>query len=552
MSGEKQYADPHPHPNRNSHVAKAVMFVGTSSNVGKSILATALCRILAQDGYRVAPFKAQNMSLNSAVTPSGREIGRAQAVQAEAAGILANEHMNPVLLKPTAGRTQVIVQGRVWDTVSAKEYFLAGKNKLWPYVVESYQFLSSRWDVVVLEGAGSPVEMNLKSRDIANMRAAELANASVFLVTDIDRGGIFAAIVGTLQLLTPAERNLVKGIVVNKFRGDKELFVEGVRMLESYTGLPVVGVIPHLGDLGIDEEDSVGLDNPRYRLPQGAGGHLGGHVVEDRLAEGPAVEVSERAGQGGIRVAILQLPHLANFTDLDPLFLEPGVVPYFVTEPAQLAGADGIILPGTKSTMSDLEWLFTQGWQKEIQRLVANRKHVLGICGGYQMLGHAVQDPHHQESQWDERTGLDLFPTLTEILPEKRTVLSEGVLQGPFSGLEVKGYEIHMGETTFIGTDVPLPFAVLRGEEAAQSRADGAISKNGRVIGTYLHGILHNDAFRTAWLNEIRRDKGQSPQPVRVLAAQVRTQAYDRLATAVRSHLNMDLFYQLSGLNRKS
>ncbi|RIV29291.1 cobyric acid synthase [Alicyclobacillaceae bacterium I2511] len=503
-------------------VAKAVMFVGTSSSVGKSILATALCRILAQDGYRVAPFKAQNMSLNSAVTPSGREIGRAQAVQAEAAGILANEHMNPVLLKPTAGRTQVIVQGRVWDTLSAKEYFLAGKDRLWPYVVESYEFLSSRWDVVVLEGAGSPVEMNLKSRDIANMRAAELANAAVFLVTDIDRGGIFAAIVGTLQLLTPAERNLVKGIVVNKFRGDKELFVEGVRMLESYTGLPVVGVIPHLGDLGIDEEDSVGLDNPRYRLPQ---------------------------GQEEIRVAILQLPHLANFTDLDPLFLEPGVAPYFATEPAQLAGADGIILPGTKSTMADLEWLFAKGWQKEILRLVANRKHVLGICGGYQMLGHVVQDPHHQESQWDERAGLDLFPALTGILPEKRTVLSEGVLQGPFSGLKVKGYEIHMGETTLIGPDAPLPFAVLRKEVAAQSRSDGAISSDGRIIGTYLHGILHNDAFRTAWLNEIRREKGQSPQPVRVLTAQVRTQAYDRLATAVRSHLNMDLFYQLSGFN---
>ncbi|MCY0893218.1 MAG: cobyric acid synthase [Acidibacillus sp.] len=507
------------------HGAKGIMFLGTASNVGKSTLSTALCRILAQDGYRVAPFKAQNMSLNSAVTPSGREIGRAQAVQAEAAGILSNEHMNPVLLKPTgSSRSQVVVQGRVKETMSARSYFQSNKSELWQAVVESYTFLKERYDVIVMEGAGSPVEMNLKSRDIVNMRAAMMADADVFLVADIDRGGIFASVVGTLLLLTEEERARVKGIIVNKFRGDPKLFEDGVRLLEEYAKVPVLGVIPHIADLGIEEEDSLGLEEDRYH-------HVKAHTREDQVPD-----------EQRVHIGIIHLPHIANFTDFDPLFLEAEVSVTFCTKVEDLIGVDAIILPGTKNTMEDLRFLHESGLAKAITQHATNGVSVLGICGGLQMLGERVMDPHHHESEDSVIPGLHLFHYETTITDEKRTELVRGELQGVFAGIFVHGYEIHMGKT--VG-DKDQAFALAKSDRDITMIEDGAQSLDGRYIGTYLHGILHNDHFRVIWLNRLRAVHGWKPLEHTVLTSEVRAHAYDRLASIVREHLDMNVVYQL-------
>ena len=445
--------------------AKSIMFVGTASNVGKSILCTAFCRILAQDGYRTAPFKAQNMSLNSAVTPSGREIGRAQAVQAEAAGILPNEHMNPVLLKPTSmGRSQVIVQGKVKETVSARSYFQSNKDELWEAVMESFQFLKDRYEVIVMEGAGSPVEMNLKSRDIVNMRAAQMADADVFLIADIDRGGVFASVVGTLYLLTDEERARIKGIIINKFRGDRALFEEGVRLLEEYAKIPVLGVIPHLSDLGIEEEDSLGLESERYRSC-----------------------LSDNEGDQFLRIAVIQLPHLANFTDFDPLFLETGVRVTFCVKPDDLGQVDAIVLPGTKNTMEDLHWLHATGLAQAITAQAQMGIYVLGICGGFQMLGDEVRDPHHHESMQSMVEGLHLFDYKTLITDEKRTELVHGELQGAYQGIAVTGYEIHMGQTDGSRQQA---FALAQSQQTDVVTSDGAQSTDGRYLGTYLLMIM--------------------------------------------------------------
>ncbi|MDQ0188948.1 cobyric acid synthase [Alicyclobacillus cycloheptanicus] len=502
--------------------AKSILLAGTSSNVGKSVLATALCRIFYQDGFRVAPFKAQNMSLNSAATPCGREIGRAQAVQAEACGIEPNEHMNPVLLKPSGPSTsQVVLQGRVYGTQSAAAYMRDAKREIWQAVVESFRFLQERFEVIVMEGAGSPVEMNLKARDIANLRAAEMADAVVYLVADIDRGGVFASVVGTLQLLTPEERARVQGIIINKFRGDPDLFKDGVTLMEAYTGVPVLGVIPFLPDLGIDEEDSLALASERYRRP----------------APSP-----DRGDAGGdeLPIAMIQLPHLANFTDVDPLFLEPGVRPYFCKRPEELAGAHAIVLPGTKNTMRDLTWLRAQGWLAALESARRRGVFILAICGGYQMLGQAVHDEHHLESDVDVQAGLGWIPAVTHLAAEKRTVLVRGRLQGPYAGISVEGYEIHMGVTTFAGPHTP--FAVL--SEPSANQQDGVVLEAGKVIGTYLHGIFHNDAFRHAWLQGIREAAGLAEAPGAVSVRDVRTAAYDRLAAVVRKHLDMDTVYR--------
>ena len=510
-------------------MTQSLMVVGTSSNVGKSILATALCRILTQDGHRVAPFKAQNMSLNSAVTPSGREIGRAQAVQAEACGILPNEHMNPVLLKPTGNmQSQIVLQGRPIGTRSAKDYFYDEKKLLWKAVVESYQFLAQRHDIIVIEGAGSPVEMNLKQRDIANLRMAQMADADVLLIADIDRGGVFASIVGTLQLLDPDEKRLVKGILINKFRGDAGLFDEGRRWLEDYTGVPVLGVIPYIPNLAIDEEDSVGLSADRYHKAKISG--------------------------EGIRVGIVQLPHISNFTDFDPLFMEPDVGAYFCTQPDELEHVDVIVIPGTKSTLMDLRWLNDNGWTTSIQRAVQAGVYVLGICGGYQMLGTEIHDPEHLESEIGTSKGLGLFDTVTTICADKTTVLVGGEFSGEFTGIPVEGYEIHMGVTEFPGARNPLAMTrrvYTDGASAPPSDSavpEGHMSEDGRTIGTYLHGVLHNDVFRNAWLNRIRHDKGLPLQEKATNVRAHRTEEFDRLAQVVRTHLDMSKLYDVLSL----
>ncbi|CCQ97746.1 Cobyric acid synthase [[Clostridium] ultunense Esp] len=506
-------------------MSKNLMVVGTASNVGKSILVTALCRIFAQDGFRVAPFKAQNMSLNSAATPSGREIGRAQAAQAEAAGVLANEHMNPVLLKPMHGmRTQIILQGRLYEAVTARDYFHNQKQALWEAVVDSFRFLSERYEIIVMEGAGSPVEMNLKPYEIANMRAAEMADAAVILVADIERGGVFASVVGTLHLLEPYERARVRGIVINKFRGDPALFDDGVRWLEKFTGIPILGVLPYIENLGIDEEDSMGLESTRYKN----------------------LKMEKHRQQELVQIAIVQLPHMANFTDFDPLFLEEGVHVYFCEKPQEIKQAHAVILPGTKNTMVDLLWLKENGWVTPLLDARREGKLMVGICGGYQMLGQKILDPDHRESEISEMDGLGFFDTITKICAEKRTVLVEGTLLGKYEGLDVAGYEIHMGITEY-GSESQ-PFAHVKEWNEKKLRAEGNLSRDGLVIGTYLHGILHNDRFRNALLSEIRERHRLPPQASTGSMAQIRADSYDRLAEIVRQHLDVRKIYHMLGV----
>jgi adenosylcobyric acid synthase len=489
--------------------------------VGKSVLATALCRIFHQDGHRVAPFKVQNMSRNSAVTPDGLEISRAQATQAAAAGILPSVHMNPILLKPTDGHSsQVIVQGRVYAEQSAASYMQSDKGELWQAAQASFRHLAERFSVIVMEGAGSPVEMNLKARDLANMRAAEMAQAAVLLVADIERGGAFAAIIGTLELLEPAERARVVGLVINKFRGDPALFDDGVQFLEERTGIPVLGVLPYLPNLAIDEEDSLGLDAPRYRSDQ----------------------------RHGVRIAIVPLPHIANFTDVDPLFWEPEVNPFFARTPDDLREADGIILPGTKNTMEDLAWLHAMGWSDALQRASSRGVPVLGICGGYQMLGKVVRDPAEFESRRGEVPGLGWVPVETTLVSPKRTRWVEGRLVEPWSSVSIKGYEIHMGRT--ISTGGAKALASIHAVGDAQFRPDGIVIGEMAVVGTYLHGILDNQGFRDLWLNQVRRCTGVDLKQSVLSVDALREHAYDRLATAVRGHLRLDLLYDVMGLEK--
>ncbi|NMP24878.1 cobyric acid synthase [Sulfobacillus harzensis] len=500
-------------------MAKSVMVMGTSSHVGKSVLATAFCRIFRQDGFDVAPFKVQNMSRNSAVTPDGLEISRAQAVQAEAAGVKPNVHMNPILLKPTDGRSsQVVLQGQVYRHDSAAVYMHSHKEDLWRAAQQSYQYLAEHFQVIVMEGAGSPVEMNLKARDLANMRAAQMADASVVLVADIERGGVFASVIGTLALLEPEERVRVKGIIINKFRGDPELFDDGVRYLEERTGIPVLGVVPYFPDIGIDEEDSMGLDSPRYQ----SRGH-------------------------GLRIAIIPLPHLANFTDVDPLFWELQTAPFFCRQPQDVAAADAIVIPGSKNTMEDLAWLHREGWAEALQAARAQKRPILGICGGYQMLGLVVRDPEAFESHRGAVAGLGWIPTETTLLSPKRTTWVEGRLAPAWGGSPVKGYEIHMGHSRLLEPVGSL--AQVRAQRDMHDWSEGAVLGDLDVVGTYLHGILDNTGFRELWLNRARRQTGAPAVHTRISVSEMREQAYDRLATLVRGHLRLDELYEAMGLH---
>jgi len=524
---------------------RSLMILGTSSGVGKSVLCTGFCRIFAQDGYAVVPFKSQNMSLNSAVTPSGAEIGRAQAVQAEAAGVVPSEHMNPVLLKPTGDmRSQVIVQGKVYGNLAAREYFLSGKARLWEAVQESYRYLHAVSDVMVIEGAGSPVELNLKDRDIANLRVAQLADAAVILVADIDRGGVFASVLGTLLLMESHERERVCGILINRFRGDPTLFVDGAKLLEERAGIPVLGVIPYLSDLRIDEEDSASLSAERYRRSP-----------------------SPKDASSRVRIGVVKVPHMANFTDIDSLFLEEDVEVIWAETQSALADVDAVVLPGSKNTIDDLLWLQRVGLDQAVQLACKNGASILGVCGGFQMMGASVQDPNGVESSVGQAQGLGLHDGTTVMLGEKRTVLVSGQLRGPFRGLPVSGYEIHMGETR--GIAMSDAFCALQagaessdamnrqpepepsaGESSSPETADGAhqdgfVNADGRLVGTYLHGILDNDGFRLAWLNALRRRRGLPEAVSTVSAQELRGAQYDRLAAVMRDHVDIQAVYRL-------
>jgi adenosylcobyric acid synthase len=501
------------------------MVQGTASGVGKSVVTAALCRLLRRRGLRVAPFKAQNMSLNAAVTRDGGEIGRSTAAQAAAAGVEPTVDMNPILLKPEAeARSQVIVRGRVLGTLSARDYF-AGKTDFWPVVAEALDELRAGYDVVVAEGAGSPVEMNLRDRDIVNMRVARYADARVLLVGDIDRGGVFAQLVGTLDLLPPQERALVRGLIVNRFRGDPALFADGVRFLEERTGLPVLGVVPWFRDLGIAEEDGAVLDE-RRRVARRA---------PDRL-----------------RVVVLRLPRIANFDDFGPLERSPDLDIAYADDPTELEGADLVVLPGTKSTVADLAFLRERGFGAALIAARGRGTPILGICGGYQMLGRTIRDPQGVESEAGEVPGLGLLPHDTVFVPEKqvasvraRLVADSGVF-GAAAGAVVDAYEIHAGQSHPPGEQgAPVLRIVARRGQAADE-PDGAVSADGLVSGTYLHGLFENEAVRTALVAWLRRRRGLAAPPAP--AAPALTDPYDAWADAFAAAVDVPRLLSLCGL----
>jgi len=501
----------------------SIMIQGTASSAGKSLLNAALCRILAQDGFRAVPFKSQNMALNSYVTAEGLEMGRAQAVQAEAAYLEPRVEMNPVLLKPTSDRgSQVIVQGRPVDNMEAGDY-LAWREKLLPVIMESYRRLQREHDVVVLEGAGSPAEINLKRGDLVNMGLARQVKTPVLLVGDIDRGGVFASLYGTVKLLPPGERSLIKGVVINKFRGDVSVLEPGLRELEELLeGIPVLGVVPYL-ELNLDDEDS----------------------VTDRFQESFQERSPSRKGE--INVQVLQLPRLSNFTDFNPLETEEDVNLSYIRRPAELNRPDIIIIPGSKNTIQDLLYLKEHGWEEPLRGHVEAGGLLIGICGGFQMLGRKLQDPHGVESTVESASGLGFLDLETVMQGEKSTRRVEATWhyrdEGYFAGMQeepLSGYEIHMGRT-FCG-EVIYPLFV-----DSEGYWEGAVNPEGNILGTYLHGIFDNPTWRRKLLNNLRRRKGigEKEETRSVSYREHKEKEYDRLAEAVRGSLDMEKIYRI-------
>jgi adenosylcobyric acid synthase len=490
--------------------ALPLMIQGTHSDAGKSVLVTAFCRIFAQDGYRTAPFKSQNMALNSYITMDGKEIGRAQGVQAEAAGILATTDMNPILIKPSRENdAQIVVHGKPFQNMNAfdyrKDFFEMGLQ----LIKDALASLSHTYERIVIEGAGSPAEVNLNDRELVNMRVARIADAPVILVGDIEKGGVFASLVGTLQLLSPEDRDRVIGVIINKFHGDVKLLEPGLEWFEEYTGKPVLGVIPYLPNLHIEAEDSVILD--QYKAD------------EDHTKE--------------IDIAVIRYPKISNFTDVDPFFVEPDCHIRFVTKPEQLKQPDLLILPGSKNTIEDLLFLKQSGLMDKVRSLYNNGKIVIvGICGGFQMLGLSISDPDEIESPNQYETGLGLLPLHTTITKEKTTVLSEGMMNFQQTFMKVKGYEIHMGQSFFEDDWNSLI--------ETETGSEGCKSTDERVIGTYFHGIFHNDRFREVLLNKIRTEKGLEEITGRVSFHHIRDSAFDRLADHVRKHVQLDVIYE--------
>lgn len=482
-----------------------IMLAGTGSDVGKSILATALCRIFLQDGYHPAPFKAQNMALNSYATPDGLEIGRAQAVQAEAAGIACSTDMNPLLLKPNSDHTsQVVLNGKPIGNQSAYSYFKReGRDELRKEVHAAFDRLNSHFQPIVMEGAGSIAEINLRDTDIVNMSMACYANADVILVGDIDRGGVFASVYGSIMLQRPEERKRIKGIIINKFRGDERLFEEGKKMLEDLCHIPVLGVVPYFKDIHIEEEDSVDL----------------------------AIK-SMKSSEGKINIAVILLRHLSNFTDFDCLEHDHRVHLFYTNNIEDIQQADIIIIPGTKSTIDDLYELRRNGVAQAIIQAYRNGKIVMGICGGYQMMGVEVLDPYHQEGNMERIPGLGLLPVRTTITTEKVTRQVKVKTNGEFAN----AYEIHMGKT------VPMPEAPTSPFATLEDNITDGYRYNERCMGTYLHGILDNAPFIEQLLQpfktKIRETKSFN-------YTEYKNQQYDLLADHVRKHVDINKLYQI-------
>jgi adenosylcobyric acid synthase len=503
------------------------MVLGTGSDAGKSLTVAALCRILRQDGFNVAPFKAQNMSLNSFATREGHEIGRAQAMQAQAAKIEPHVDMNPILLKPTSDiGSQVILNGKVLGNYRGVDYYNL-KTQLSATVSAAYKRLAARYDVIVLEGAGSPVEMNLKDRDVVNLKMAEIADAKCMLVADIDRGGVFGSLVGTYSLLEPTERDRFFGFLINKFRGDINLFSSGTAYLEDKLAQPCVGVIPYLHDHGIDDEDSVSLERREVKAGPGS---------NDRLS-----------------VCVIAYPYLSNFTDFTALEQQPNVTVYYARRSKEIELAEVLILPGSKNTISDLLWLKRNGMKAAIERHVAVGKPLLGICGGFQMLGRRIRDPFRTESDVEATDGLGILDVETCLLREKITLQAIAKLKNPNSltgksvNAQFSGYEIHLGDTT-LGENVQPLFRLQRLGDA-QWQDDGAISEAGRVMGTYLHGMFDSVEGLNWLLSHWRRicEKNGTSASVSDPAVE-RERRYDALADHFRGHMNLDLIYQALSL----
>jgi adenosylcobyric acid synthase len=500
---------------------RPLMVLGTGSDVGKSILVAALCRLFRQEGIRVAPFKAQNMALNSFITPEGGEMGRAQVVQAQAAGLTPQVDMNPILLKPSSEvGCQVIVQGKVYGNLRAREYY-EHKPRLVRQVMASYRRLAKQYDLIVLEGAGSAVELNLKPNDLVNFSMAKRAGAAVVLVADIDRGGVFAATIGTYHLLTRGERRLLQGFIINKFRGDISLFDSGVEIIEKRTGRRVLGVVPYIKDLLLPQEDSVALERKL-----GAAGRAAGDLLQ---------------------IGVIRLPHIANYTDFDPLEREPGVVVRYLDHHDSWEHLDLIILPGTKNTIADLTYLHETGLAARLQAFARRGGRVVGICGGFQILGQEVRDPLGVEGSVPQAPGLGLLPIVTTMAGEKTTTQVSGRFLGLAEQPAFSGYEIHMGVSAAVGPGQPV-CRLDRILAAPAARADGWATPDFRVWGTYIHGLFDSDQLRREWLAELRREKGlaaeagETPSFAAFLEAQL-----DRLAQVVRDSLDWPSLLQLIG-----
>jgi len=511
-------------------MVKAIMIQGTGSSVGKSIIVTALCRIFYQDGFRVAPFKAQNMALNSFITKDGKEMGRAQVVQAEACGIEATVDMNPILMKPTSEvGSQIIVCGKPIGNMQAQEY-RNYKSKLISVVKDSFLKLAHHYELIVIEGAGSPAEINLKEDDIVNMRMAQIADCPVLLVADIDKGGAFLRVVGTLELLTIKERNRIRGIIINKFRGDKEILQPGLNYLERKTKKPVLGIIPYFRDIQIEEEDSVNSEKNRY-------------YTQPEL--------------GKINIEVLYLPHISNFTDFDPLEREEGISLRYVKIGERSSAPDLLIIPGSKNTLDDLYYLKKSGYQKEISNRLKKGTVIVGICGGWQMLGRELYDPEHTESSREKIGGLGLINGVTTLKSKKITFqVRAHLLPNPFFNIqdELVGYEIHTGETILSGDEKPL-FKITQRGSIQTDINDGVVSKKGMVWGTYIHGIFDNSSFRRSFINFLKSKKGlmisNGVNQDRISYQEQKDREYDRLACLIRDNLDMDKIYHILGTEKR-
>jgi adenosylcobyric acid synthase len=506
---------------------KALAILGTASDVGKSLVSAGLGRLLHQRGIDVAPFKSQNMSLNSYVTVEGGEMGRAQVLQAQACGLLPHVDMNPILLKPEADhRSQVVVHGKVWGRHDAQGYF-GCRPELFRYVRESYDRLAAQHEVLIIEGAGSAAEVNLRDRDLVNWPVVEMANASVILVADIDRGGVFAQIIGTLDLLEPHERQRVIGVIVNKFRGDRRLFDDGVQILEKRTGLPVLGVVPFLRQLELDQEDSLTV-GPEYSKPFSA---------------------------QAINVAVVLLPHMSNFTDFNAIAGEEDVTFQYIKRPEQLEGADVVILPGTKNTLGDLQYLYDQGFCEDLKAYVRKTSgELIGLCGGFQMLGKLVSDPQGVE-EGGEVPGLGVLDMTSELVSMKHTsqVTARPLFLSESQSCVVTGYEIHMGISNRLSGLPCFEIVDRQGRDGDEPSVEGIVSKDGMVWGTYIHGVFDQPGFRRMWLNRLRQRKGLRPLDVSVSEAVSRRlgSAIDRWATHLEQHVNLQPILSCLGADLK-